>query len=65
MNTEVDVGGHREAFELRLRNILTGERRDMRIVAADLIAATAEAFRRLAAENVDRSWLIDRVTVSD
>jgi hypothetical protein len=65
VNSEAKVGGHRQAFELRLRNIVTGELRDRRISAVDLMAATAEAFRRIAAENLDQSWLIERVIVGD
>jgi hypothetical protein len=65
VTTDADVGGRRQAFELRLRNILTGEQRDVTIYATDPMAAVAVAFKRLEVENRDRCWRIDRLNVPD
>jgi hypothetical protein len=63
--TAMFVAGFFAAFDLGVRNTVTGERRLLTVYAKDATDAYEKGFRTLDAESGDRSWCVDGFTRRD
>jgi hypothetical protein len=63
--TAMFVAGFAAAFDVAMRNTVTGERMTMTVYANDATAAYAKVFRMMDAQSGDRSWCVDGFTRRD